>query len=161
MARVNPYAAFNFLVSHENVQIGGFMEVSGLDGENAVIEYRQGDDQKEEASGAFVRKQPGLERYPNVTLRRGITDDLKLWTDLRKKIRDAAAGPSLIEKLNSTSPFLKVELQNEKHKTVVTWQLHNVWVSKLSGPSLNAKGNEIAIESIEVVCERIELVTAP
>src|SRR5262245_39253983 len=161
MARINPYAAFYCVLTHDDVEIGGFMEVTGLDGENAVIEYRQGDDQKEETSGAFVRKQPGLERYPNVTLRRGITDDLKLWTELRKKIRDAQAGPSLIEKLNSTSPFLNVELKNEKHQTVVTWQLHNVWVSKLSGPSLNAKGNEIAIESIEVVCERIELVTKP
>jgi phage tail-like protein len=35
--------------------------------------------------------------------------------------------------------------------------LQNAWVSKLSGPSLNAKGNEIAIESVEVVCDRIEL----
>jgi len=156
--RVNPYAAFNFVVSHEDVEIGGFMEVSGLDGENAVIEYREGDDQQEETSGAFVRKQPALERYPNVTLRRGITGDLTLWTDLRQKIRDADdTSPSFAEEVNRTSPFLKVELQNEKHQTVVTWTLQNVWVSKLSGPSLNAKGNEIAIESIEVVCERIEL----
>jgi phage tail-like protein len=158
MARTSPYAAFNFLARHEEISIGGFMEVSGLDGENAVIEYREGSDQSGETGGAFVRKQPGLERYPNVTLRRGITDDLKLWTELRKKIRDAEKGPELLEKLNSVSPTLTIELQNEKHQTVVTWQLHNVWVSKLSGPSLNAKGNEIAIESIEVVCERIELV---
>jgi phage tail-like protein len=157
MARINPFAAFNFVVKHDDVEIGGFMEVSGLDGENAVIEYRQGDDQKNETSGAFMRKQPGLERYPNVTLRRGITDDLKLWTELRKKIRDAEKGVGL-EQLNPVPPTLKVELQNEKHKTVLTWKLQNVWVSKLSGPSLNAKGNEIAIESIEVVCERIELV---
>src|SRR5262245_36245342 len=157
MARINPYAAFNFVVTHEDVEIGGFMEVTGLDGENAVIEYRQGDDQSGETGGAFVRKQPGLERYPNVTLRRGITDDLTLWTELRKAIRDAEEGPGL-EELNPVSPTLTVELQNEKHMTVVTWTLHNVWVSKLSGPSLNAKGNEIAIESIEVVCERIELV---
>jgi phage tail-like protein len=157
MARISPYAAFNFVVTLEGVNIGGFMEVTGLDGENAVIEYRQGDDQKGETGGAFVRKQPGLERYPNVTLRRGITDDLTLWKDLRKKIRDAETGPELLEELNPTSPFLKVELQNEKHEAKVTWKLHNAWVSKLSGPSLNAKGNEIAIESIEVVCERIEL----
>ena len=155
--RVNPYAAFNFVVSHEDVEIGGFMEVSGLDGENAVIEYREGDDQSDDG-GAFVRKQPGLERYPNVTLRRGITGDLTVWTELRQNIRDGdETSPSFAEEINRTSPFLKVELQNEKHQTVLTWTLQNVWVSKLSGPSLNAKGNEIAIESIEVVCERIEL----
>jgi phage tail-like protein len=154
--RQNPYSAFNFIVRHDQIGIGGFMEVSGLDGENAVIEYREGEDQQV-SGGAFVRKQAGLERYPNVTLRRGIAGDLTLWTLLRKPIRDAETGPSFAEEINPTSPQLTIELQNERHQTVMTWKLHNAWVSKLSGPSLNAKGSEIAIESVEVVCERIEL----
>jgi len=152
-ARKNPYAAFNFLVSLDGASLGGFMEVTGLDTENAVIEYREGSDQ---TSGAFVRKLPGIERYPNLTFRRGITGDLKLWTDLRKKVRDADIGPEL-GNVGSATPSLKVELQNEKHTTVQSWTLQNAWVSKLSGPSLNAKSNEIAIESIEVICDRIEL----
>jgi phage tail-like protein len=152
-ARSNPYAAFNFVVSLDGTSLGGFMEVTGLDTENAAIEYREGSDQ---TSGAFVRKLPGLEHYPNVTLRRGITGDLKLWNDLRKPIRDADIGPEF-GTVGSATPALKVDLQDEKHATVQSWTLHNAWVSKLSGPSLNAKSNEIAIESIEVVCERIEL----
>jgi phage tail-like protein len=152
-SRNNPYAAFNFVVSQDGTDLGGFMEVSGLDVENAVIEYREGSDQK---SGAFVRKLPGMERYPNVTLRRGITGNLQLWNNLRKPIRDATSGPEF-GKVGSATPSLKVDLQDEKHAVVQSWTLQNAWVSKLSGPSLNAKGNEIAIESIEVVCERIEL----
>lgn len=158
IVRANPYAAFNFLVTLTGPQppttIGAFMEVSGLDGENAVMEYREGSDQSNGA-GAFVRKLPGMERYPNVVLRRGITGDLSLWT-LRKSIRDAKSGPELAPKPSpATPPFIKIELQNELHKTVLSWTLENAWISKLSGPSLNAKGNEIAIESVEVVCERI------
>jgi phage tail-like protein len=151
--RNNPYAAFNFVVTLDGANIGGFMEVSGLDTENAVIEYREGSDQ---TSGAFTRKQPGQERYPNVMFRRGITGDLKIWNDLRKKIRDADIGPEF-GNVGSATPSLKVDLQDEKHNTVQSWTLQNAWVSKLSGPSLNAKSNEIAIESMEVVCERIEL----
>jgi len=154
--RKNPYAAFNFIVTHDEIEIGGFMEVSGLDAENAVIEYREGSDQSQ-SSGNFVRKQPGLERYPNVTMRRGITGSLKLWTELRKPIRDAEEGPQFADDINPTSPSIRVDLQDEAHNTVQSWILQNAWVSKLSGPSLNAKGNEIAIESIEVVCERIDL----
>ena len=92
-------------------------------------------------------------------LRRGITGDLTLWTILRKPIRDAdkKSSPEFADTINQPEVFLKVDLQNEQHKTVQSWKLQNAWVSKLSGPSLNAKGNEIAIESIEVVCERIEL----
>jgi phage tail-like protein len=156
--RTNPYAAFNFVATLSGgVNIGGFMEVSGLDVENAIIEYREGSDQPAgKNSGAFVRKQPGLERYPNVILRRGITGDLVAWTKLRQPIRDASAGPQFQQQLNSTTPSLTIDLQDETHTTVQSWILHNVWVSKLSGPSLNAKANEIAIEAIEVVCERIE-----
>src|SRR5262249_3967558 len=114
-------------------------------------------DQSGASGGAFVRKQPGLERYPNVTLRRGIVGDLTLWNNLRKPIRDASDGPEFATQLNQSSPSITVNLQDEKHTTVQTWTLRNVGVWKLSGPSLNAKGNEIAIEAIEVVCERIEL----
>jgi phage tail-like protein len=153
--RKNPYAAFNFVVTLAGSAVAGFMEVTGLDTENAVIEYREGNDQPA-GGGAFVRKLPGMERYPNLTFRRGITGDLALWTDLRVKIRDATLGPEL-GAVNSVTPTFKVELQDEKHTTVQAWTLHNAWVSKLSGPSLNAKSNEIAIESIEVICERIEL----
>ena len=147
-ARKNPYAAFNFVVAvvgQPPTDIGGFMEISGLDTENAVIEYREGADQIA-GSGAYLRKQPGLERYPNVTMRRGITDNLTLWTDLRQKVRDATYKPQT----------LKVTLQDENHTPVRSWTLTNAWVFKLSGPSLNAKGNEIAIESIEVAYDRLE-----
>jgi phage tail-like protein len=153
--RSNPYTAFNFVVTLDGGTIGGFMEVSGLDVENAVIEYRQGDDQKGNG-GAFVRKLPGLERYPNVTLRRGITGDLTLWNTWRKPTRDATMGPELTD-FTVTTPAMTIALQDEKHTSVQTWTLENAWISKLSGPSLNAKSNEIAIESIEVVCTRIEL----
>jgi phage tail-like protein len=156
-ARINPYAAFNFVVKKDDgTELAGFMEASGLDGENAVIEYREGRDQQPGNTGAFVRKLPGLERYPNVTLRRGITAELTLWT-LRQGIRDATSGPRFAQTANPVSPQLTIELQDETHTTVQTWLLHNFWISKLSGPSLNAKSNEIAIESVEVVCERIEI----
>src|ERR1039457_3141893 len=96
---IYPYAAFNFVVAvvgQPPTDIGGFMEISGLDTENAVIEYREGADQIA-GSGAYLRKQPGLERYPNVTMRRGITDNLTLWTDLRQKVRDATYKPQTLK----------------------------------------------------------------
>jgi phage tail-like protein len=168
--RRNPYAAFNFVVKDDKgVEIAGFMEVSGLDGENAVIEYREGHDESAPSgtggaggtgsqTGAYVRKQPGLERYPNVVLRRGITGSSVLW-DLRKAIRNATSGPELAKSGQNApaTPVYTVELQDETHKTVQTWCLQNPWVAKLTGPTLNAKSNEIAVEAVEVVCERIEI----
>jgi phage tail-like protein len=154
VARRNPYAAFNFVVTIDGTDVAGFMQVSGLDVANAVIEYREGNDQTG-SGGAFLRKQPGLETYGPVTFQRGIIGDLKLWNDLRKQIRDADIGPEF-GAIGSVTPQVKVDLQDERHTTVQSWTLHNAWVSKLGGPSLNAKSSEIAIESIEIVCERIE-----
>jgi phage tail-like protein len=156
--RKNPYAAFNFKVFSGTEEIAGFMEASGLDGENAIIEYREGNDQLTGNTGAFVRKQPGLERYPNVVLKRGITGSKALWTR-HKGLRDGTTGPGITKDgKNPTTVDFFVELQDEVHNTVFKWKLQNAWISKLSGPSLNAKSNEIAIESVEIVCERIEVV---
>ena len=152
--RKNPYAAFNFVVKVNGSDIAGFMEASGLDGENTPIEYREGKDQTGN-DGAFVRKQPGMERYPNVMLKRGITGSKALW-DLRKNIRNATDGPAVAGATPGPVNWT-IELHDEAHKPVVSWTLTNAWISKLSGPSLNARGNEIAIEAIEVVCERIEV----
>lgn len=152
--RNNPYAAFNFVVKVNGTDIAGFMEVSGLDGENSPIEYREGNDQKGK-DGAFVRKQPGMERYPNVMFKRGITGSNALW-EMRKAIRNATDGPAVA---GATPGIVNwtVELHDEAHRAVVSWTLTNAWISKLSGPSMSARGNEIAVEAIEVVCERIEV----
>lgn len=162
--RKNPYAAFNFRVLFGTEEVAGFMEASGLDSENAVIEYREGNDQFPPGSsapsftGAFPRKQPGLEHYPNITLRRGITGSTKLWTR-RKDLRDGKTGPgTTADGLNPKTVDVFIELLDEVYNTVFRWKLQNAWISKLSGPSLNAKANEIAIESVEIICERIEIV---
>lgn len=161
VARKNPYAGFNFVLDlvraptglgtppgdvQRGEGAGGFMEASGLDSETAVIEYREGNFQAT-ATGNFVHKQPGLERYPNVTFRRGMTGHIQLWL-WRKLVmengdRDQIAGD------------ISVTLQAENHQPVFRWTLKNCWPCKLSGPSLNAKSNEIAIESIEFCVERI------
>jgi phage tail-like protein len=155
VSRKNPYAAFNFVVTIDGTDVAGFMQVSGLDVGNAVIQYREGNDQTG-SGGAFMRNLVGLEEPHKVMMQKGILGDLKLWNDLRKAVRDADIGPEF-GTVGSVAPSVKVDLQDERHRTVQSWTLHNAWVSKLSGPSLNAKASEIAIESIEVVCDRIEL----
>lgn len=139
----NPYSAFNFVVEVNGEQIAAFQEVSGLDAENTPIEYREGAD----AINA-VRKLPGLEKYPNLTLKRGITGTMALW-DWRKEVRDG--GDAFPATRN-----VVVKLKNEKHEDVTQWTLTNAWCCKLSGPTLNAKGNEIAIEAMELAYDRLD-----
>jgi phage tail-like protein len=140
----NPYSAFNFTVEINGQQIAAFQEVSGLDSENSPIEYREGADKTNS-----VRKLPGIEKYPMLTLKRGITGSLALW-NWRKEVRDGGtAFPPVRD--------VVIQLLNEKHQPVFKWKLTNAWCSKLTGPSLNAKGNEIAIESMELCYDRVDI----
>ena len=100
----NPYSAFNFIVEINGAQIAAFQEVSGLDGENTPIEYREGADPMN-----TVRKLPGIEKYPNLTCKRGITGSTALW-DWRKEVRDGS----------TTFPPTRdvtIKLLDEKHET--------------------------------------------
>ena len=143
-ANRNPYSAFNFIVEINGAQVAAFQEVTGLDSENTPIEYREGADRLNS-----VHKFTGLEKYGNVTFKRGIGGNLELW-NWRKEVRDGG---------NAFPPVrdVVVQLQNEKHENVYKWKLTNAWCTKLSGPQLNAKGNEIAIESMELACDRIDI----
>jgi phage tail-like protein len=141
----NPYSALNFTVEIDGAQIAAFQEVSGLDSENKVIEYREGAD----ALNA-VRKVPGLGAVPgNVVFKRGLGGSTELWK-WRKEVRDG--GTTFPATRNVT-----VQLLDEKRVPVYKWKLTNAWCCKLTGPSLNAKGNEIAIETMELACDQIDI----
>ena len=77
--RNDPYRRFNFLLEIDGVTKAGFSEVSGLTTETTVIEYREGNER------ATTRKIPGLTKYSNIVLKRGITRDRSLW-DWRKTV---------------------------------------------------------------------------
>jgi phage tail-like protein len=145
--RTNPYSNFNFVVFVGTEQLGAFSEVSGLDSENTPIEYREGAD-----ATNSVRKLPGIEKYSNVTLKRGITGNMALW-NWRKDVRDST----------STAPLRRdvtIKLLNEKgeqNKPGMTFTLRNAWPTKITGPSLNAKGNDIAIEQLDLAHERLDI----
>lgn len=145
--RENPYSNFNFVVLIGTEEVAAFSEVSGLDSENTPIEYREGAD-----AINSMRKLPGIEKYSNVSLKRGITGTLALW-NWRKEVRDSS----------STAPPRKevtILLLNEKgdrNTPAMTFKLRNAWPTKITGPSLNAKGNDIAIEQLDLVHERLEI----
>jgi phage tail-like protein len=143
----NPYSNFNFIIEVGGVQIAAFSEVSGLDSETTPIEYREGAD----ATNA-MRQIPGIEKYTNVQLKRGITGDLTLW-NWRKDARDG--GSAFTARQN-----VVIKLLNELHEEgspAMTWTLTNAWPTKITGPSLSAKGNEIAIEQLDLAHERLDI----
>jgi phage tail-like protein len=142
-------AKYPSLVFHFRVEWGGtsvsFTEVSGLTQELQAVDYRTGD-----SPDYSMVKMPGLRKYNNITLKRGITksdNEFFLWLNTVKL--------NEIERRDIT-----VSLLNEKHEPVMVWLAHNAFPVKVEGPGLKASGNEVAIESIEIAHEGLVLQNA-
>jgi phage tail-like protein len=125
---------FHFLVEWGGARLG-FTEVSGLDVETEVIEYRDGANRE-----YHKQKIPGMQKYANVTLKRGVLqsdNDLFDWWN--------SVALNTVEKRDVT-----VSLLNEEHEPVMVWKIKNAWPAKVASTDLKADGNEIAIETVEL-----------
>jgi phage tail-like protein len=141
--RKDPFSAFNFQVDIEGVTVAGFSECSGLTTETDIIEYRTGDPKEDDIT---VRKLPGLKKFTNIALKRGYTDSKELW-EWRKKVMDGKT-----ERKSGS-----IVLLNEAREEALRWNFYEGWPSKWEGPALNAKNNEVAIETLEIAIEKLEL----
>jgi phage tail-like protein len=139
--RTDPYGRFNFRLEIDGVVKAAFSEVSGLASETEVIEYREGNEKVN-----TPRKIPGLTKYTNITLKRGVTTDTSLW-NWRKTVIDGN-----VRRANGS-----IVLLDESREEILRWNFRNAWPCKWEGPTLQASGNEVAIESIEIAHEGIEL----
>ena len=141
IATAYPLPVFHFTVEWGGQRVG-FSEVTGLTQENQAIEYRDGSFPEYSSI-----KMPGLRKFSNVVLKRGIVksdNDFSNWI--------------LTVKLNTVERRdLVISLLNEQHLPVMVWKIHHAFPVKVEGPGLKASGNEIAIESIEVAHEGLEL----
>jgi phage tail-like protein len=140
--RRDPYRSFNFHLRIDNVPLGAFSEASGLTAEGDAVDYREGTDRQ-----LNVRKLLGLRKYTNITLKRGYTQDRSLWAWY------ASGAAGIPDRRNVT-----IELMNEAQTEVLLrWHAENAWVNKIEGPTFKAAGNEVAMESVEIVHEGLTL----
>ena len=139
-ARNDPYGAFNFTVEIEGITVAGFSECSGLDSETVVVEYREGNDL------AGVRKIPGLTKYSSIRLKRGLTKNRELW-QWRKTVIDG----------NPSRRNGAIVLLGGDRTPVARWTFSNGWPAKLEGPHLKATADEVAVETLEIAHEGLEM----
>ncbi len=141
--RKDPYRGFNFQLEIDGIPQGAFSEVSGLTAEGDAVDYREGTDLQ-----SNVRKLVGLRKYSNLTMKRGYTQDKNLWTWYTNIMNGVP------DRRNVT-----IVLMNEQRQPVLRWHAENAWVNKIEGPSFKAGGNEIAMESVELVHEGLTIET--
>jgi len=140
-----PLPKFYFSVNLGEDDTVNFAEVSGLDSETRVIEYRHGN-----SPIFYPIKMPGLGRVGNVTLRKGIfVNDNKFWEWYNEIKLNTVARRTVV-----------VSLLDENGDPKMTWTLNNAWPTKIEGASLHSLENEVAVESLVVAYETLA-VAAP
>jgi len=143
MAAQYPIPKFHFLVQWGGSRLG-FSEVTGMDMQVEAIEYREG------SSPDYAKiKMPGLHKFSNITLKRGSFEgDTEFYTWIK------TVNLNKVERRDVT-----ISLLNEKHEPVITWRVHNAFPVKLQASDLKADGNEVAIETLELAHEGLNIVS--
>lgn len=137
--RHDPYMVFNFVFEVDNLEVGGFSDVTGLQVETSVEDYREG------GQNEYLHKLAGPCRYPaNLVLKHGLFESDTLW-EWQQKIRQGT-----IVRKNCT-----LVMQNQQGQPVVEWHIRGAYPVKWSGPELSATTNAIAVESLELVHQGI------
>lgn len=140
MSEINyPYKKYNYELLIDQNEVAGFSEVSAPDITSDPVEYREGNGAVKSPS-----KQPGILKYTNVTLKRGTTES-NVFVDWMKEIRNGYAQRKTVV----------ITLMDDEMKETASWQLEKAWPTKYVAPDFNATSNEVAIESLELVCEGV------
>lgn len=138
---IDPYKNYNFRVELDGIIRAAFQECSGFDSTIDVIEHREG------GENTTLRKLPGMTKYSNIILKWGVTDGSELYDWHRQIVQgDIQRKTGAIILLDDTG--------EEK----IRWNFVRGWPTKWDGPDLNAEGNDVAIETLEIAHEGLERV---
>jgi phage tail-like protein len=136
--RLDPLTNFNFLVQIDGVTRAAFHECSGFNSAIDLIEHREG-------GATHPLKLPGMTKYGNLTLKRGVTDDRELYE------WHLAAVNGEVERRSGS-----IVVQDRKGEEKARWNFFDAWPQRWEGPALTSEGTDIAIETLELAVERLE-----
>jgi phage tail-like protein len=138
-ARPDPFRNFNFTVDFGGQAVAGFSEVVLPAAFADVVEYREGGD-------LHARKLPGRTHFSNLILKRGITTSNELYQWWRT-----------VENGQAERRDVQVTLLDEARNAVKRWRFHNAWPARFESPALDARGNDVVIETLEIAVEGMEI----
>ena len=119
-----------------------FQEVSGMDVENQIIEYL-----KSNSKEFSTEKMPGIVKYGNVTMKRGVSvNDSNFWNWHNEIAMNTIKRRTVV-----------IKLLDEKGDITMQWTLQNAWPTKISSTDLKSDGNEVAVETLEIAHEKLTI----
>lgn len=136
-----PLPKFYFQVKLGDKEVP-FQEVSGLDVEAQIIEYRHGNSKE-----FSTIKMPGIKKTGNVTLKKGVfVKDNGFWDWFNKIKMNTIERQTVV-----------ISLLDEAGKPTMVWTLNNAWPTKITGTDMKSDGNEVAVETVEIAHEGLTI----
>jgi phage tail-like protein len=132
-----------FRVEIDGISAAAFSEVSGIEAEVAVVDYRPGNDKS-----PGPRKLPGEAHFSNIVLKRGMTSDLSLWNWMQETLDGKVERKTM-----------SIVLFNDAGAEVLRFNFRDAWPVKWTGPTLNGGASDIAIENLEIAHEGLSIVS--
>jgi phage tail-like protein len=146
MTRIDPLRNFRYRLEIDSITQAGFSEVMIAETTIDAVDYREGTDPP------HVRKLSGLTKYGNITLKWGATVGGTA-LDLFKWHAEISAG-----QIKDRRKKVVIVVQDEGGGDAARFVITDAWPVKYDPSDLNAKGNEVLIELLELANEGIERV---
>lgn len=119
-----------------------FQEVSGLDSDNQLIAYR-----KANSTLFSTEKMPGIAKYGNITMKRGVfVNHNTFWNWYKEIMMNTIERQTIV-----------IKLLDEAGNVTMKWQLNKAWPTKITSTDLKSNGNEVAIDTLEIAHEQLIL----
>lgn len=149
---LDPLRSFTFRVWFDGEEQGGFSSVSGLRRETEIIEYREGNE------ASTPRKVPGLTKFDNITLERGVIGGF-----FREWLEEIFSLPKglLQAPNNNFRKTITIEVLNKNGSTARTFRVYHCWPTVVEHSDLTADSSELFMEKIEIAHEGWEVVDSP
>ena len=142
--RYGPYRNSRFLLEWGGIVQAGFSECTIPENTSEPIEYREGNE------APTVRKLWSLNQYANVTLQRGMTDNLELF-EWRMQVENGQMD-------EARRDDVAIIVLNEEGGNGPRFEFQKAWPIRYDAPDLNATANEVAVEALELAHEKMERV---
>jgi phage tail-like protein len=134
--RTDPYLGFHFKVEIQGLVVGGFSEATGLQVEVETEDYQEG------GAVGFAHKLPKAMKYPNVVLKRGLTDADALW----KWLHSVGKKGSKLDRKT-----VRIIVLDSEGKEKVSWRCLQALPVKWAASDLKSDANSVQVESLELV----------
>jgi phage tail-like protein len=138
--RNDPYRNYRFRVEIDGIQVAGFADATIADTTVDSVDYREG------ADPPYQRKLSGLVKYGNITLKKGLTDSMDLYNWQKQVVQSGASG---------NRKNLSLILIDEAGQDKAQWDVVEAWPTKYDPSDFSAKGNDVMVETLELVHEGI------